>query len=79
MFCGSKVACMVTTASMCIQRSDCLPLKANLPHVLAGYAQMASLVVDWTKNLQDIDESAGESATIAAFDEAFFLRVRHHE
>lgn len=40
---------------------------------------MASLVVDWTKNLQDIDESAGESATIAAFDEAFFLRVRHHE
>ncbi|KAK9909351.1 hypothetical protein WJX75_000889 [Coccomyxa subellipsoidea] len=40
----------------------------------AGYAQMASLVVDWTRNLQDIDESAGESATIAAFDEAFFLR-----
>ncbi|EIE24527.1 hypothetical protein COCSUDRAFT_40900 [Coccomyxa subellipsoidea C-169] len=34
---------------------------------------MASLVVEWTKGLQD-EELAEESASIAAFDEAYYLR-----
>lgn len=45
---------------------------------------MASLVVDWTKELQDEGNLGDGSASVAAFDEAYYLRVsssrlaRHH-
>ena len=41
---------------------------------LAGYAQMASLVVQWTNELQD-EEGAPEQP--AELDEAHYLRVGH--
>lgn len=44
-------------------------------HIAAGYAQMASLVVDWTKELQDEGNLGDGSASVAAFDEAYYLRV----
>ncbi|BDA42837.1 Negative elongation factor D [Coccomyxa sp. Obi] len=40
----------------------------------AGYAQMASLVVEWTKELQDEGNLGDGSASVAAFDEAYYLR-----
>ena len=36
---------------------------------------MASLVVDWTKELQDEGNLGDGSASVAAFDEAYYLRV----
>lgn len=62
-----------TTCLHCLAQQMLL-LTADKSHASAGYAQMASLVVEWTKGLQD-EELAEESASIAAFDEAYYLRV----